>query len=390
MTRLPLDPINKLDPSSFVLTSFLLQTQKPHGSNNSSIIIMPSCTAAAYPSSYPSTLGYEKYYNPLLKPTFNSREEEGLFTTMASNLHLVKPIISSLAPDERALMEMKVRNKVYDKFELVELDINRIMREPAHTKLTYQFIASFNCIHNGEAFGKDTVWEFRIQNTNFTWTREDAKKFLEFPMTGSYSIPTVELSNNFWTKLTGLEKFGAKESPFLMREGAWQIVHRLVATNINCQPESNDVVTLEDLELMWAIGQGEAMDWFRIFGQRFLSMKNLHGPRHFVGCTSLITLIAKCCGFQFSCIPFEKRVLDIACWRKLCLIARPIPAHPGLTDESEAYSANNSNEDQPMDVEEPDESGSKAKKQKTETEVANDLNDRIEWAKLRKVVVYEF
>lgn len=108
----------------------------------------------------------------------------------------------------------------------------------------------------------------------------------------------------------------------------------MIATNITCQPETIDIISIYDLNIMWAIDKGVPLDWFEVFTKKFCNMRNQFGILDFVGCTSLITLIAQVCVYNFYGNPDEYRELDLHCLRKLQLLACKSEVHMSLTDVS--------------------------------------------------------
>ena len=121
-----------------------------------------------------------------------------------------------------------------------------------------------------------------------------------------------------------LARVGLADNPstLFINSAAWRYVHRLIATGINCSPETVDVVTEDDLNLLCSIEQGKPINWFHRFSDKFLAMKSEFGAFDFVGCTSVITAIAEMCNYRFYCMPTEYKKLDMHMIKKLTILAQ--------------------------------------------------------------------
>lgn len=182
---------------------------------------------------------------------------------------------------------------------------------PMYKLLVYEFLASFTVKHGERMYDEDTMWEFRIQNTNFRWTRKEATSYLGFPMFGIPAHAPLKQRFYTWTRLTKQETMGPYPSPYSIKDKVWFYIHCLIATNINVKPETLDTKSLEDLNILWALIEAGPVDWFTIFSEQFLSMHDTNGYLSYVRCTSLITFIAQVCGLKFCCHPDEFRKLDV-------------------------------------------------------------------------------
>lgn len=187
-----------------------------------------------------------------------------------------------------------------------------VMGLPMYKSLVYEFLDSFTVKHRERMYDENSAWEFRIQNTNFRWSREEATRSLGFPLFGVPARATLGQRFAMWTRLTGQNHTGPNTSPYAFKCKAWFYIHRLVATNINSKPETVDTVTIKDLNVMHALSKGSPVDWFDIFSERLLRMCDHNGNLSYVGCTSLVTFIAKICELQFCFHPARMSIASLS------------------------------------------------------------------------------
>lgn len=102
-------------------------------------------------------------------------------------------------------------------------------------------------------------------------------------------ITTEEQRRYVWKKLTGMNIFLEGCSIKCIASGVWKYTHRLVATNINTRPQGSEKVTKEDLDIVYWMNEGVAINWFQ-FLTRKLKYMSITGrdKSNCLGCTSII------------------------------------------------------------------------------------------------------
>lgn len=110
---------------------------------------------------------------------------------------------------------MSLTKKVYGKFNNASLDIDLVMSKPAYKPLVYEFISSFHLTNWGN------TWNFRIQNTDFYWSKEEACNHLGFPMTGVLVTPSSRQRLNFWKELDRVHSL--REPLFTILHFKWHL-----------------------------------------------------------------------------------------------------------------------------------------------------------------------
>ena len=252
-----------------------------------------------------------RQYPPILQipykitqaPHFRCEEDQANYHRLLREPAWMKPMVSSIAYDRTTLSELGINIMVYDLFNKSRLDFDLIFTLPSYKTLVYEFIASFKSLGGVNTARDQRGWSFRIQNTDYFWTRREVCERLDFPEDGISHIPTERTCMATWKNLTGLDELGENPSPYLINSETWRYVHRLIATGINCSPETVDTVTSFDLDILSAIEQGIPVNWYECFSDRFESMQNGYSMFQFVGCTSVITAIAEMCKYQFLLSP---------------------------------------------------------------------------------------